>query len=91
MMFWGSKIEHTDDSKQKALLELRSKLASTDTLKQLQAGHEPGVSRSPDIDDNTLSRWLVAEDWNVPKAFQRLRNHAPWRAKNFPAGRIQEV
>ncbi|KAK9832194.1 hypothetical protein WJX74_002573 [Apatococcus lobatus] len=89
-MFWGSKVEHTDDSKQKALLELRSKLASTDTYEQLLAGREPGVTQSSEMDDKTLSRWLVAEEWNVSKAFQRLSYHAPWRARNFPAGRIQE-
>lgn len=90
-MFWGSKVEHTDDSKQKALFDLRSKLGSTEIRDQLLAGHEPGVTQSPEIDEKTLSRWLVAEDWNVPKAFQRLSNHAAWRAKNFATGRIQEV
>ncbi len=90
-MFWGaSKPEHTDGSKQQAIQDLRSKLAPTDVFKQLLAGQEPGIS-STGLDDLTLTRWLTAEDWNVAKAYQRLCQHAPWRAQNFPAGRILEV
>ncbi|KAK9863607.1 hypothetical protein WJX84_001947 [Apatococcus fuscideae] len=90
-MFWGSgKVEHTSESKQKALQELRSRLAATQIHQQLVSGHEPGVSTSSDIDDGTLTRWLVAEDWSATKAFQRLCSHAPWRASTFPQGRIQE-
>ena len=43
------------------------------------------------LDDQTLLRWLRAENNSVEKAEKRLRKHAVWREETFPQGRVLEV
>ena len=43
------------------------------------------------LDDMVLERWLRAENFDVDKAEKRLREHAIWREKEFPEGRVLEV
>ena len=38
------------------------------------------------FDDDTLTRWLVAEERDVERAAQRLAAHAEWRSALLPAG-----
>lgn len=53
----------------------------------LLASQEPGLSpEATTFDDDTLTRWLVAEERDVERAAQRLAAHAEWRSALLPAG-----
>lgn len=54
----------------------------------LLASQEPGLSAGSKngFDDDTLTRWLVAEERDVERAAQRLAAHAEWRSALLPAG-----
>ena len=43
------------------------------------------------LDKTVLERWLRAENFDVDKAEKRLREHAIWRQREFPEGRVLEV
>ena len=94
MNLFGSSKPLTEDAKIKAADELRKRLATNGSGPsvevQLRQGGEPGLL-ADGLDDDTLFRWLRAEDFNVSKAEARLRSHAAWRSSYVPQGRILEV
>lgn len=58
----------------------------------LLASQEPGLSAASSengggsFDDDTLTRWLVAEERDVERAAKRLAAHTEWRGALLPAG-----
>ena len=52
----------------------------------LLASQEPGLPEGGGFDDDTLARWLVAEERDVERAAQRLAAHTEWRSALLPAG-----
>ena len=85
--------ESTAEEKAAAVEELRRRLVSDPgtppVLALLQKTHEAGIG--DDWDDQTLSRWLTAETFNVNHAEARIRKHATWRAEYIPKGFILKV
>ena len=92
-MFSSSKPV-TEEAQHQAVSDLRQQLApqagepSVEEL--LRTGGEPNLI-GEGLDEETLRRWLRAENFNVKKAGARLRAHATWRASYVPQGRILQV
>ena len=94
MNIFSSAKPLSPDAQQEAVIKLRALLEPKDGEPSVEAllrkGGEPGLIEDR-LDDETLKRWLRAENFQISKAEARLRAHAQWRATYVPTGRIPEV